>query len=148
MVLLASSYHQSRFLNAADLEREKKFRIKAVTEEAVGEKQEIKLVVWYTNDKRGLVLNKTNNRTIRGAFGDDVAGWKDKIIVIFPTTALLRGKVTPALRVRIPRLNKRQRLPQRQQFHRNSKRERLLQPQRLRRRNKQLHLLRLHPSAS
>ena len=102
MVLLASSYDQSRFLNAADLEREKKFRIKAVTEEAVGEKQEIKLVVWFTNDKRGLVLNKTNNRTIRGAFGDDVAGWKDKIIVIFPTTALLRGKVTPALRVRIP----------------------------------------------
>ena len=27
---------------------------------------EVKLTVWFTNDKRGLVLNKTNNRTIRG----------------------------------------------------------------------------------
>ena len=34
--------------------------------------KEKKLVVWFTNDERGLVLNKTNNRTLRGAFGDDL----------------------------------------------------------------------------
>jgi hypothetical protein len=102
MALLASSYDQSRFLKAADLEREKKFRIDKVTEEEVGEKKEQKLVVWFTNDKRGLVLNKTNNRTIRSAFGDEVTGWKGKIIIIFPTMTDLRGKLTPALRVRIP----------------------------------------------
>ena len=51
-----------------------------------GEKEK-KLVVWFTNDERGLVLNKTNNRTIRGAFGDDIAGWVGKIIVVFPTMA-------------------------------------------------------------
>jgi len=103
MVLLASSYDQSRFLKAADLQREKKFRIKAVSEEMVGtEKQEKKLVVWFTNDERGLVLNKTNNRTIRGAFGDAVDGWTGKIIIVFPTMVDMRGKLTPALRVRIP----------------------------------------------
>jgi hypothetical protein len=102
MVLLASSYDQSRFLNAADVQCEKKFRIKGVSEELVGEKQEKKLVVWFTNDKRGLVLNKTNNRTIRGAFGDAVEGWTDKIIIVFPTMVPLRGKLTPGLRVRIP----------------------------------------------
>ena len=69
MVLLASSYDQSRFLKAADLQREKKFRIKNATEELIGaEQKEKKLVVWFTNDEHGLVLNKTNNRTIRGAF--------------------------------------------------------------------------------
>ena len=73
MVLLASSYDQSRFLKAADLQREKKFRIKNTTEELIGaEQKEKKLVVWFTNDERGLVLNKTNNRAIRGAFGDAV----------------------------------------------------------------------------
>ena len=36
MVLLASSYDQSKFLKADDLPAEKKFRIKAVTEEQVG----------------------------------------------------------------------------------------------------------------
>ena len=32
-------------------------------------------MVWFDNNKKGLVLNRTNNRTIRGAYGDDVAGW-------------------------------------------------------------------------
>ena len=102
MVLLASSYDQSRFLKAADLEREKKFRIEKVTEELIGAEQEKKLVVRFANDKRGLVLNKTNNRTIRGAFGDAVDGWVGKIIIIYPTTVDFRGKPTPGLRVRIP----------------------------------------------
>ena len=48
------------------------------------------------------MLNKTNNRTIRGAFGDDTADWIGKIIVVFPTMTDFRGKMTPALRVRIP----------------------------------------------
>ena len=104
MVLLASTYDQSRFLNAVDLAGEKKFRIRETTEEEVGQDKdkEKKLVVWFTNDKRGLVLNKTNNRTLRGAFGDDVSGWKDKIVVVFPTTVEFRGKMVPGLRVRIP----------------------------------------------
>ena len=48
------------------------------------------------------MLNKTNNRTIRGAFGDDCTGWNGKIIVVFPTTDEFRGKMVPVLRVRIP----------------------------------------------
>jgi hypothetical protein len=104
MVLLASNYDQSRFLKAADLSGEKKFRIKSVTEEevGVGKDKERKLVVWFTNDARGLVLNRVNNRTIRGAFGDTCESWTDKIIVAFPTMAEFRGEMKPALRVRIP----------------------------------------------
>jgi hypothetical protein len=103
-VLLASAYDQSRFLKAEDLPAEKKFRIKAVTEEevGVGKDKERKLVVWFTNDEHGLVLNKTNNRTIRGAFGDACDGWVGKIIIVFPTMAEFRGTMKPALRVRIP----------------------------------------------
>src|SRR5262249_46753357 len=61
-----------------------------------------KLVVWFTNDTRGLVLNKTNNRTLRGAFGDACDGWKGKIVVVFPTQDDFRGRMVPVLRVRIP----------------------------------------------
>jgi hypothetical protein len=104
MVLLASAYDQSRFLKAEDLPAEKKLRVKAVTEEevGVGKDKERKLVVWFTNDEHGLVLNKTNNRTIRGAFGDACDGWIGKVIIVFPTTAEFRGTMKPALRVRIP----------------------------------------------
>jgi len=104
MVLLASNYDQSRFLKAADLQGEKKFRIKSVTEEEVGigKDNERKLVVWFTNDARGLVLNRVNNRTIRGVFGDNCESWAGKIIIAFPTMAEFRGEMKPALRVRIP----------------------------------------------
>src|SRR5271166_2420562 len=104
MVLLASAYDQSRFLKAEDLPAGKKFRVKVVTEEevGVGKDKERKLVVWFTNDEHGLVLNKTNNRTIRGAFGDDCSGWIGKIIIVFPTMAEFRGTMKPALRVRTP----------------------------------------------
>jgi hypothetical protein len=104
MELLSSAYDRSKYLRAEDLERDRKFRIKAVTEEVFEKdgKREKKPVLWFTNDDRGLVLNKTTNRTIRGAFGDPFAGWIRKIIVVFPTMVDLRGKMTPALRVRIP----------------------------------------------
>jgi hypothetical protein len=104
MVLLASDYDQSRFLKAQDLQSDRKLKIKSVTVESIGEgkDKENKLVCWFTNDKRGLVLNRTNNRAIRGAYGDNTAGWIGKTIVAFPTMAEFRGTMTPALRVRIP----------------------------------------------
>jgi hypothetical protein len=103
-MLLASSYDQTRWLKAADLPTEKKFRIKSVTVEeiGIGKDKETKLVVWFTNDPRGLVLNRVNNRTIRGAFGDACDGWAGKVIAVFPTTAEFRGTMKPALRVRVP----------------------------------------------
>jgi hypothetical protein len=104
MVLLASNYDQTRFFKAADMPQAKKLRIKEITEEEIGagKDKEKKLCVWFTNDQRGLVLNRTNNRTLRGAFGDVCDGWKGKIVVVFPTQDDFRGRMVPVLRVRIP----------------------------------------------
>jgi hypothetical protein len=104
MVLLASAFDQSKYLNAADLTQEIKLRIKSVTVEPVrrGPAQEQMPVLWFTNHKKGLVLNKTNNRTLRAAFGDDMEKWAEKIIVVFPTHTDFGGKTVGALRVRIP----------------------------------------------
>ena len=102
MVLLASKYDQSRFFRAEDLTQDKVLRIRSVTEEPVGANQQKKLVVWFNKDPKGLVLNRTNNRTIRGAYGDDVAGWIDKLIVLFRTKTEFGGELVGALRVCIP----------------------------------------------
>jgi hypothetical protein len=104
MVLLASSYDQSKYFKAQDVTADKKLRIKATTEEeiGIGKDKEKKLVVWFTNDPRGLVLNRVNNRTLRGAFGDPVSGWIDKIIITFPTQDEFRGRMVPVIRLRIP----------------------------------------------
>lgn len=99
MVLLASDYDQTRFLKATDLPTPRKFRIKCVTEEPMDQDKTKKLVVWFTNDEHGLVLNKTNNRILRGAFGDPVDHWKGQIIVIF-SEMKNNGKL--GLSVRIP----------------------------------------------
>jgi hypothetical protein len=101
-MLLASNFDQSRYFKAADMPTEKKLKIKAVTAEEIGEDKQKKLCVSFTNDERVLVLNKTNNRTLRGAFGDACDGWQGKIIVVFPTQDDFRGRMVPVLRVRIP----------------------------------------------
>ena len=101
-MVLASSYDQSRFLKAVDLNGgEKKVRIKAVTEEVMADKER-KLVVWFTNIAQGLVLNKTNNRILREAFGDETEGWAGKVIVVFSAMTDMRGRMVQGLRVRIP----------------------------------------------
>jgi hypothetical protein len=89
---------------ADDVEGGRKLRIESVAPEVVGvgaEKEE-KLVVWFKNDKRGLALNRVNNRTLRGAFGDDTAGWIGKVIIIYKAMVEMRGKMVPGIRVRIP----------------------------------------------
>jgi hypothetical protein len=104
MVLLASSFDQSKFLRAVDLAQAIKLRIKSVTEELLGQgaNQEKKPVVWFANHKKGLPLNKTNLRTLWGAFGDDMSGWAGKVIEVFPTQTDYAGRQVGALRVRIP----------------------------------------------
>jgi hypothetical protein len=101
-MLLASSFDEPNYFKAADFATEKKFRIKNVAPEDVGKNKERKLVVRFTNDKRGLILNRTNNRTLRGAFGDDCDGWAGKIVILFPTSTEVGGEMKPAIRVRIP----------------------------------------------
>jgi hypothetical protein len=106
MVLYASTFDQSKYLNGTSLGEigsEKRVKIKIVTKETdVGEKQETKACVWFTNIDKGLLLNKTNLRTLQGAFGDDMEKWADKIVVLYSIMAPLRGQMVPALRVRIP----------------------------------------------
>jgi hypothetical protein len=58
MPLLASYYDKSRFFKADDLEGERKLRINNATEEVVGAEKEKKLVIWFTNDERGLVSTR------------------------------------------------------------------------------------------
>ena len=104
MVLLASAYDQSRFFRAEDITQETTLRIKNMTEELVSHGAVSRRNWWCGSPTptKGLPLNRTNNRTIRGAYGDDTAGWVNKLIVMFPTQADFRGRLVAALRVRIP----------------------------------------------
>jgi hypothetical protein len=103
-MVFASHFDKSKYLRAEDVKADKKLRIKSVTVENFDKDggEDKKLVIWFTNEPCGLALNKTNNRTLRGAFGDDTDGWVGKVIVVFSSSTDFRGKQVPALRVRIP----------------------------------------------
>jgi hypothetical protein len=105
-MLYASDFDQSKYLKAADIGEvgsEKRVKIKAVTKETdVGERQETKACVWFTNLDKGLLLNKTNLRVLQGAFGNIMDAWPGKIAVLFVIMDNFRGKMTPSVRVRIP----------------------------------------------
>jgi hypothetical protein len=100
MSIKASAYDQGKYFKAADLPAEKKLKIKNVSEEVVGEAREKKLVVWFANDTRGLVLNRVNNRTLRSAFGDECDNWTGRAIALYPTVDNFRGQQVGVVRVR------------------------------------------------
>jgi hypothetical protein len=103
-MLLASDFDKSKYFRAADISGDRKLRIKNVTVADIGQgaEKERKLIVWFTDDDRGLPLNKTNIRTLSGAFGDSCDGWKGRVIVLFSTMVDFRGTLKPASRIRIP----------------------------------------------
>jgi hypothetical protein len=103
-MLLASDFDKSKYFRAADISGDRKLRIKSVTVDDIGQgaDKEKKLIVWFTDDDRGLPLNKTNIRTLSGAFGDSCDGWKGRVIVLFSTMVDFRGTLKAASRIRIP----------------------------------------------
>jgi len=101
----SSEFDQYKYWKAADLGEigsEKRFKIRAITKEVIGEKQETKPVLWFTNSDRGLPLNHTNRRYLQSVFGDEMDRWIGKVVAVYSTMVDLRGQMVPALRVRIP----------------------------------------------
>ncbi len=65
---------------------------------------EVKPVLHFNGRKKGLVLNKTNAQVVVEAYGDDTETWKGRDIVLFvDPNVMFQGKVTPAIRVRVPK---------------------------------------------
>lgn len=66
------------------------------------QKEERKPVIFFaeSKDKRGLVANKTNCRTIAAMYGNDVDAWIGKRITLFPTQCDAFGKPADCIRIR------------------------------------------------
>jgi hypothetical protein len=95
--------HPSKFLKADDLDQEDLVVVmKKIEMETVGQgaEREEKWVLYFKGQDKGLVLNKTNAKTIAGLYGNDTDGWMGKQITLFPTQVDLRGEQVDAIRVR------------------------------------------------
>jgi hypothetical protein len=75
--------------------------IKSVTVENVGsgDKQENKPIVSFTENSKGLVLNKTNATTITKLYGPDTDAWAGKRITLLWKEVEYQGEMRPGIRV-------------------------------------------------
>lgn len=95
------SLFPSNFLKASDLKGQRRtVTIAKVTREKIGKNKELKPIVYFTNVKKGMVLNKTNAERIAFATGArDVAQWPGKKVTLFEDIVDTPQGMMPAIRV-------------------------------------------------
>ena len=97
---------KSKYIKALDLGgKPVLYTIKLVTPVTMGlpGEQEEKIVVYFEEETRGLVLNKTNAVTLVDLFGDDSDAWAGEQVVLFGDRAAYMGKTHDVIRIRKPK---------------------------------------------
>lgn len=98
---------RSDYLRASDLNgNDTPLTIKDVEVREVG--KEDKVCVNFKEQKRALVLNKTNGGLISKMFGDDTRDWAGRQVILFPTVVDFQGEPKDAIRIRyeVPDVNR------------------------------------------
>ncbi len=99
-----SEAYPSKYLKAADLAgQDRTVTIRACVQEELGQgsEMEVKPVLYFDGGQKGLVLNKTNAQAIAEDYGDDTETWVGREIVLLVREVDFKGKLTPAIRVRV-----------------------------------------------
>jgi hypothetical protein len=77
--------------------------IAGVTREEVGQDNEVKFALHFAQfdkERKPLLLNKVNSRTLVGLFGPDTDGWKHRVVVLVNDLSVSFQGATGAVRVR------------------------------------------------
>lgn len=87
----ASDIYSSPFLRAADLQKPVKLTISdleigSFTDQRTQQEQR-RVVVGFDGAKKRLILNKTNAGNLAAAFGDELAAWPGKSVILAPGVA-------------------------------------------------------------
>lgn len=59
-----------------------------------------KPIVWFEKTEKGLVLNRTNAKTVAALYGKNTDTWAGKRITLFATTTSFGGETVECIRVR------------------------------------------------
>lgn len=92
----------SKYLKASDAESGPIATMKSCTWETLknrDEEDEEKPVLYFEEFEKGLVLNRTNAKTIQGLYGDDTQDWIGKRVQLTAVDVDAFGQVQRALRV-------------------------------------------------
>jgi len=93
-----------KFLAVADLDdQDLSLTIKSVEmgELGQGDQKQIKPIIYFKEEEKGLALNKTNANVIKKLFGAETEDWIGKKITLWPNHDVeFKGEVVSAIRVR------------------------------------------------
>ncbi len=95
--------YPSKWLKAADCDDgDLIVTIRDVSQEYIGQEEtsEAKWVVFFHETEQGLILNKTNSRSIAKLYGDNTDDWIGKRVALFSMEVQFKQDVVPAIRVR------------------------------------------------
>lgn len=99
-----SAAFPSKYIKAADLgDAQAKVVIARVELEEIQAGEDHKPVLYFVGKKKGMVLNKTNSKTIASSYGDDTDEWSNRPLVLFSALVDFRGDQVEAIRVRVPK---------------------------------------------
>lgn len=95
-------YFQGNWINASLLPtgQDASMTIANVAEETLNDGS-IKPVVYFLETEKGLILNKTNMKTIAGLHGKLMHKWPGKLISLFKEEVSFRGETMFGVRVRL-----------------------------------------------
>jgi hypothetical protein len=91
----------SKYLKAADATPPLTLTIKRVSWEKMKDQEgneEDKPVIWFAEQEKGMVLNRTNANTITDLYGPDVDRWTGQRVVLGTEMVTAFGATKPALR--------------------------------------------------
>ena len=97
-----NDYFPGRFMTASDLDGDLPVIIERIEKETFQDDGKTKPVVFFRGHEKGLVLNKTNFKSIAEIAGEDDADWPGKPIVLFTMMTPYKDKVVEAIRIRRP----------------------------------------------
>jgi hypothetical protein len=96
----------SKWMRADDLPDGEmvKHVIDSVTRENVGSNaDDMKPVVWFIGQEKGLVLNKTNAGVISAAYGDETDDWHGKPVLLYSAEVAFKAEMVMSIRVKVPK---------------------------------------------
>jgi hypothetical protein len=92
----------SDYLKAADILQPRMMTIRAIKLEEIGQDKTSKPVLFFSEETRGMVLNKTNAAMIAHTYGNETDSWLGRPVELHVEPVQFQGRVVDAIRVSIP----------------------------------------------
>lgn len=93
----------SKYLKAADIEGTPTITIADIAFEEVGKDKDVRPILYYDGEEKGIVLNKTNATNISKLYGYETDDWRGKQVMLGTTWVDFNGQSVEAIRIYPPK---------------------------------------------